>query len=267
MLICNLVANHENFNISNKPFIIGTGNNETSYANGAIDAVMVWSTVRSQAQISSDRHRTIAYDEPGLVGYWRFNEGIGDTTSSYTIVNHTGTIYGTPEWIESTAPITSWITASPQSGTIESNGSQDITIIMDASNLLVGDFHTEIRLFSNDPDQGLITIPVSVTTFVNVEPEPPLPVAYQLHQNYPNPFNPVTTIRYDLPQDSHVRLTIYNILGRQVIVLTDDYQSAGYKSIRWNGRNPSGKLVSTGMYFYAVEAGKYSAIRKMVLLK
>ncbi|NQU27041.1 MAG: heparinase II/III family protein [Candidatus Marinimicrobia bacterium] len=90
---------------------------------------------------------------------------------------------------------------------------------------------------------------------------------FALHLNYPNPFNPVTTIRYNLPMDSHVKLTIYNILGQQVIVLVDDYQNAGYKSTRWDGRTASGKLVSAGMYFYAVEAGKYSAIRKMVLLK
>ena len=263
----NLVSDPASFDISDQPFMIGSGSNGTTYCDGAIDAVTVWNTVRNEAQISSDMHRTISYNEPGLVGYWRFTEGIGDTTSSYTIDNHTGTIYGAPEWIESTAPITKWITASPLSGTIESSGSQDITIIMDASNLLVGDYFTEIQLFSNDPDQGLITIPVSLITVVSVKQEPPLPVAYQLHQNYPNPFNPVTTIKYDLPQDSHVRLTIYNILGQQVIVLADDHQVAGYKSIRWNGRNTSGKLVSAGMYFYAVEAGKYSAIRKMVLLK
>jgi len=64
-----------------------------------------------------------------------------------------------------------------------------------------------------------------------------------------------------------VSLIIYDILGRQVIQLTNEFQKAGYKSIRWNGRNISGQVVSAGMYFYAIKAGKYSAIRKMVLLK
>ncbi len=255
------------FDISGRPFLVGTSVNSTAFVDGAIDAVMVWSAVRSQAEINSDMHRTVAYDEPGLVGYWRFNEGIGDTTSSYTIVNRTGMIYGAPEWIESTAPITRWITVQPLSGTIESSGSEDITITLDASNLLVGDYQTELQLFSNDPDHGLITIPVILTTVVSVVDEPVVPTVFKLHQNYPNPFNPVTTIRYDLPQDSRVELTIYDILGRQVISLADDYQNAGYKSIRWNGHNASGKPVSAGMYFYAVKAGRYSAIRKMVLLK
>nr|MBC8400593.1 right-handed parallel beta-helix repeat-containing protein [Candidatus Neomarinimicrobiota bacterium] len=94
-----------------------------------------------------------------------------------------------------------------------------------------------------------------------------VPDQFALHQNYPNPFNPITTINYDLPENGNVSLIIYDILGRQVIQLTNEFQEAGYKSIMWNGRNASGQLVSAGMYFYAIEAGKYSAIRKMILLK
>jgi len=94
-----------------------------------------------------------------------------------------------------------------------------------------------------------------------------IPIEFALHQNYPNPFNPLTTIEYDLPEDRYVNLVIYDILGRQVIQITNEFQEAGYKSIRWNGRNTSGQVVSAGMYFYAIEAGKNSAIRKMVLLK
>ena len=94
-----------------------------------------------------------------------------------------------------------------------------------------------------------------------------VPEQFALHQNYPNPFNPITTINYDLPEDGQVKLAIYDIMGRQVIKLLHEHQQAGYKSIRWNGRNTSGQVVSAGMYFYALEAGKYSAIRKMILLK
>lgn len=93
------------------------------------------------------------------------------------------------------------------------------------------------------------------------------PSNFWVQQNFPNPFNPVTTIEYDLPEDSNLKLAIYDILGREVIELSNGYQEAGYKSIQWNGRNTSGQLVSAGMYFYAIEAGKHSAIRKMVLLK
>jgi len=94
-----------------------------------------------------------------------------------------------------------------------------------------------------------------------------LPTVFKLYPNYPNPFNPITTINYDLPEDCNVNLIIYNITGRQVIKLVDEHQQAGYKSIRWNSRNNSGQIVGTGMYFYAIEAGKHTAIRKMVLMK
>jgi len=94
-----------------------------------------------------------------------------------------------------------------------------------------------------------------------------IPNQFALHQNYPNPFNPVTTIEYDLPDDGLVKLTIIDILGRQVIQLTNEYQTAGYKSVSWNGRNTIGKTASTGIYFYILESGKYSDIRKLVILK
>ncbi len=94
-----------------------------------------------------------------------------------------------------------------------------------------------------------------------------IPAEFALYQNYPNPFNPITTINYDIPEDFHVKLTIHDITGRQVIQLVNEDQQAGYKSVQWNGRNSSGQLVSAGMYFYTIESGNYSAVRKMVLLK
>ena len=94
-----------------------------------------------------------------------------------------------------------------------------------------------------------------------------VPNQFALHQNYPNPFNPVTTIEYDLPEEGLVKLAIIDILGRQVVQLTNEHQAAGYKSVRWNGQNNSGKSVSTGVYFYFLESDKYSAIRKLVILK
>jgi len=94
-----------------------------------------------------------------------------------------------------------------------------------------------------------------------------VPEKFALQQNYPNPFNPITTIKYELPADSKVNIVIYDIMGRQVIQLLNEFQEAGFKSIKWNGRNTSDQIVSAGLYFYAIEAGKHNAIRKMVLLK
>jgi len=94
-----------------------------------------------------------------------------------------------------------------------------------------------------------------------------IPEQFALHHNYPNPFNPVTTIQYDIPVDAEVILVVYDIVGRHVKTLIHANQTAGYKSIRWNGMNDLGQSVSAGMYFYHLQAIGYSKVRKMVLLK
>ena len=65
----------------------------------------------------------------------------------------------------------------------------------------------------------------------------PVPQNFELHQNYPNPFNPITTIRYDLPQEGHVMLTIYDILGREVVNLVNKRMSAGYHTSTWDTKD------------------------------
>nr|MBC8343476.1 T9SS type A sorting domain-containing protein [Bacteroidota bacterium] len=94
-----------------------------------------------------------------------------------------------------------------------------------------------------------------------------IPDEFALHQNYPNPFNPVTTILYDLPQESQVFLIVYDILGREVKTLINSKEEAGYKSVRWNGRNNFGQKVSAGMYFYRLETSGFVKVNKMILLK
>jgi flagellar hook assembly protein FlgD len=88
-----------------------------------------------------------------------------------------------------------------------------------------------------------------------------------LSQNFPNPFNPTTEIRYGLPKQSRVTLTIYNALGQEVAQLADEIQDAGYHQMRWNGTNRSGLPVSTGVYFYRLRAEGFVDIKKMLLVK
>ena len=94
-----------------------------------------------------------------------------------------------------------------------------------------------------------------------------VPDEFALHQNYPNPFNPVTTIHYDIPEETHVNLIVYDILGREVRMLLNQTEQPGYKSIRWNGRNNAGQEISAGMYFYRLETTRFVKVHKMVLLK
>jgi len=94
-----------------------------------------------------------------------------------------------------------------------------------------------------------------------------IPTVYKVHQNNPNPFNPVTTLRYDLPEDALVNITIYDLMGRQVSNLISNQQTAGYKSIRWNATNNAGQPVAAGLYLYTIQAGEFRQTKKMVLLK
>jgi len=90
----------------------------------------------------------------------------------------------------------------------------------------------------------------------------PVPVSYALHQNYPNPFNPITTIAYVLPEKSHVNLTVYNMLGREVSVLVDGFRNSGFQEVIFDASN-----LSSGIYLYRLQAGDFNATGKMVLMK
>lgn len=93
------------------------------------------------------------------------------------------------------------------------------------------------------------------------------PGKFTVQQNYPNPFNPVTNLNYHLPEDSFVRITIYDAFGNEINKLIDSKQSRGQKSVQWNATNNQGKSVSAGVYLYRIQAGDFVDNRKMVLLK
>ena len=95
----------------------------------------------------------------------------------------------------------------------------------------------------------------------------PVPQNFELHQNYPNPFNPITTIRYDLPQEGYVVLTIYDILGREVVKLVNKRMSAGYHTSIWDNKDTFGRSMAGGIYFYQIKTPGYTKTNKMVLLK
>ncbi|HCN24370.1 MAG TPA: hypothetical protein DIS65_03250, partial [Candidatus Marinimicrobia bacterium] len=93
------------------------------------------------------------------------------------------------------------------------------------------------------------------------------PTHYSLSQNYPNPFNPVTTITYELPQESYISLEVYNMKGQQVTSLASKGQKAGKYTVQWDGTDLYGNKVSSGIYLYKLETSDFTNIRKMVLMK
>jgi len=94
-----------------------------------------------------------------------------------------------------------------------------------------------------------------------------LPTSYRLEQNYPNPFNPVTHITYNIPIAGKVLIKIYNVRGQVVAKLVDEIQSAGIKTVAWNGKNDHGSTVPSGIFFYSIISGTFSETKKMILIK
>ena len=95
-----------------------------------------------------------------------------------------------------------------------------------------------------------------------------LPAAFSLADNFPNPFNPATTIQYALPQAADVELTVYNVLGQPIRTLVAEHQNAGRYVVEWDATNDSGHSLSSGMYFYRLQAGgEFHEVKKMLLLK
>ena len=92
------------------------------------------------------------------------------------------------------------------------------------------------------------------------------PAEFALLQSYPNPFNPETSIPYALPQESHVIIEVYNVLGQQIATLADEYKSAGYHTAYWDGRDASGKKAPAGIYLCRMRAGDFVKTQKMTLL-
>ena len=127
-----------------------------------------------------------------------------------------------------------------------------------------GDFLTDIKkdrmgnFFFGTYAEGLYQVDI----ITDVSDEKILNYNYFLSQNYPNPFNPSTKIEYSIKESGHVKLKVYDILGREVEVLVNEYKSAGNYTVEFNAQN-----LPSGIYFYTLTAGKFSATRKLILMK
>jgi len=156
---------------------------------------------------------------------------------------------------------TTYVDYSVQTGTFD-YAYYKITAV-DAAPLESG-FSNEVNIQTNQTSKPIAT--------GDDKESKPIPHEFIVEDNYPNPFNPSTIINYALPVQSTVRLTIYNVVGQEVIRLADENQDAGYYTARWVGANAMGNPVATGLYFYKLEAlgtdgNIFTEVKKMLFLK
>jgi len=154
----------------------------------------------------------------------------------------------------------------------------DISLVKLGKGLVIGGSGEVATLKFKRLSAGTVELTPNVLDLRDVKGEPmecgfntislkSVPTAFALSQNYPNPFNPNTQIAFALPVGSKVTLKIYNIAGQLVKTLVNADLAAGHHTITWNGTNSSGSEVGTGIYFYRLETGKFTSVKKMVFVK
>jgi hypothetical protein len=162
-----------------------------------------------------------------------------------------------------------WVSVTPLDGQIAAGGNESIHVHFKTIAFADGDYWAGLSIVSNDPDEPEFVIPlhmrVSGTLAIGDE-SGMVPDEVRLFQNYPNPFNPTTTISFQIPEKSLVRMTVYNPLGQIVKLLLNKELGAGEYQILWDSTNEFGQSVPSGIYFYELRAADFSQIKKMILL-
>jgi hypothetical protein len=224
-----------------------------NFGNGTFDYVVDDSLIQADisfrnASVVKDFDRVDLYNyESGAQGWW-------------------------DEILISPAPDGRWLTMSPWMGDVPAHQSRGFDVVLNASDLTSGTYNGVVIIKAVSPVQTLTLDSVFVELTVDVtasgvHDQDALPTAYALKQNFPNPFNPRTTITYELPRRSDVRLTVYDVKGRRIRDLVRKTQQRGRYRAEWHGDNSAGNPVSSGIYFYRLVAGDFVRTRKMAFLK
>jgi hypothetical protein len=167
-----------------------------------------------------------------------------------------------------TSGVSPWIVSiDPSDGSIEPDGSKSITINVSAEELTVeGDYFADIIVYSN-PNVGPDTLTLQFHVGPPIVESPDqLPEFTTLEPNYPNPFSNSTTFKFALKDPAHVKLTVYNIRGQRVATVVDKEMKPGFYDIPWTPTDGHHKLAN-GIYFYRLEAGDKTFVKKMMIMR
>ena len=201
------------------------------------------------------------------IGFILTAEDNDDYLSSYALrlIINGGPING-GEIIESSgffeeSVLSSSIASSIEIPTGSTEGTWNIRIILE------DDFGSITNLGPNDLENQNFQNHIFVNNTILGLDNENVPTKFLLHQNYPNPFNPITTLRYNLPKDTFVRITVFDMSGNVVKTLVNTIKNAGFNSEQWNATNNQEHTVSSGVYFYTIQAGNFIDTKKMILIK
>jgi len=213
----------------------------------------------------------MTYDHDGysgseyLVAFYPMKSMEGTILEDGSGNDHNGVISGA-SWEGDLYYVPDWLTVDGYINWLSSGESDPFNIMISTSELSVNTtYHASVIIVSND---HTAILPVNLAVNNNLSVVSPIVISeYRLHDAYPNPFNPITTLRYDLKEDSFVTLEIYDVIGRNIKSLINSHQAAGNRSINWDATNNFGESVSAGMYIYTIQAGEFRQTKKMVVLK
>ena len=150
---------------------------------------------------------------------------------------------------------------------LDLGGSTACGILAWTNGVGMGTVQLDLFDLQNMDEHIIVDLNIYAGSTVRIDINSVFPKQMVLYPAFPNPFNPVTTLRYNLPEDGMVNITIYDMMGRIVRTLENSKQAAGFKSIQWNATNDVGQTVSAGLYLYTIHSRGFRQTKKMILLK
>jgi len=212
-----------------------------------VDSNTGWAAGSDGTILKTEDGGTNWIEQTSGIGAWLRSIYFKDSNTGWAVGNK-GTIIMTEDGGETWSPRKSFTNKTLNS----------IYFADDTTGWVVGEAGTILKLSLSGTISSIEEEPL--TYFLH-------PQLFVLKQNYPNPFNSNTTIKYSLPEPAHVSVKVFTILGELVSELVNKQQSAGTKSISWNGTNQFGNTVSSGIYLYKLETENKVQFRKMILMK